>query len=161
MPRRSNFNSGIQTVARLVALTSLATTLFIGSTSSVKAADQILDLLVTDAKASRHGAALLDVPFFMAGEQHPTIARRIGEWPTNRRTNAFGKAKTDACRRVFISAIRSLQQRAQVEGGDAIVDIRSNTKNQSFESATEFRCAAGAVVANVALTGTIVKFGKD
>ena len=123
------------------------------------AADIILELEVADARASRHASALLDVPFFMVGEKHGAVASKLGEWPTNKRTNALGKAKTDACQRVFISAIIALQRRAQVEGGNAVVDIRSNTKDQRFESATQFRCAAGAVVANVALQGTVVKLG--
>lgn len=123
------------------------------------AADAMLELPVADARASSHASALLDVPFFMAGEKHDAVASKIGEWPTNQRTNAFGKAKTDACNRVFISAIIALQKRAQVEGGNAVVDVYSNTKNQKFESATLFRCAAGAVVANVALKGTVVKLG--
>lgn len=133
----------------------------LASASPAGAADQMLDIPVAEAKASRHAAALLDIPFYMAGESHPPVARSIGNWPTNQRTNALGKAKTDACQRVFISAIKSLQQRARIEGGDAVIDVQSNTKNQKFESATQFRCAAGAVVANVALTGTIVKLGKD
>ena len=123
----------------------------------VQAADAVLDLPVADARASKHATALLDIPFFMAGEKHAAVASKIGEWPTNQRTNAFGKAKSDACNRVFISAIVALQKRAQVEGGNAVIDIRSNTKNQVFDSATQFRCAAGAMVANVAVTGTVVK----
>ncbi|MEZ4281283.1 MAG: excinuclease ABC subunit A [Myxococcota bacterium] len=139
----------------------LGAALLLASAGAAGAADQMLDLPVAEAKASGHASALLDIPFYMAGESHPPVAREIGSWPTNQRTNAFGKASTDACQRVFISAIRSLQLRAQREGGDAIVDVRSNTKNVVFESATEYRCAAGAVVANVALTGTVVKLRKD
>ncbi len=154
MPRRSFASSCLHPLALAVAFV-------LAAAPTARAADQILDLLVADAKSSSHGQALIDIPFFMAGEPHPSVARKLGSWPTNQRTNAFGKAKTDACHRVFVSAIRSLQQRAQAEGGDAIIDVRSNTKNQIFESATEYRCAAGAVVANVALTGTIVKLGKD
>jgi uncharacterized protein YbjQ (UPF0145 family) len=148
-------------IPALSKVLGLAFALGLAAVSPARAADQILDIPVADAKASRHATALLDVPFYMAGEKHPPVAREIGSWPTNQRTNALGKAKTDACQRVFISAIKSLQQRAKIEGGDAVIDVRSNTKNQKFESATEFRCAAGAVVANVALTGTIVKLGKD
>lgn len=123
----------------------------------VQAADAMLDLPVADARASKHATALLDIPFFMAGEKHAAVASKVGEWPTNQRTNAFGKAKSDACNRVFISAIVALQKRAQTEGGNAIIDVRSNTKDQPLESATLFRCAAGGVVANVALKGTVVK----
>lgn len=145
------------------AVFSLLFGLFVGAfvvlapAAPALAADQMLDLAVADAKASRHASALLDVPFYMAGEKHPAVAQKLGSWPTNQRTNAFGKAKTDACYRVFISAIKVLQQRAQREGGHAVIDIESNTKDQSLKSATQFRCAAGAAVANVALTGTVVK----
>ena len=123
----------------------------------VRAADAMLELPVADARASTHASALLDIPFFMAGEKHAAVTSKVGEWPTNQRSNAFGKAKTDACNRVFISAILALQKRAQTEGGNAVIDVRSNTKDQPFESATQFRCAAGAMVANVALKGTVVK----
>ncbi|MFO0689808.1 MAG: excinuclease ABC subunit A [Myxococcota bacterium] len=140
------FVSGI-----LVALLGLA------SAAPVRAADQMLDLAVADAKASRHASALLDVPVYMAGEKHPAVAQKIGSWPTSQRTNAFGKAKTDACHRVFISALRVLQQRAQREGGNAVIDVESSTMSQPLKSATQFRCAAGALMANVALTGTVVK----
>lgn len=118
-----------------------------------------LELSVSDAKASKHATGLLDIPFFMAGEKHPAVAKKIGEWPTNQRTNAFNKTDTDACNRVFISAVISLQKRAQAEGGNAVIDIRSNTRNKELVSATNFRCAAGNVVANVALVGTVVKLG--
>lgn len=138
-------------------LVLIAAVCVVGPADPARAADKMLDLAVADAKASSHAKALLDVPFFMAGEKHPAVGRKLGEWPTNQRTNAFAKSKTDACHRVFVSAIRSLQLRAQNEGGDAIVDVRSTTKDQPLESATQFRCAAGAAVANVSLTGTVVK----
>lgn len=123
----------------------------------VHAADVILELPVADARASSHATALLDIPFFMVGEKHPAVASKIGEWPTSQRTNALTKAKSDACNRVFISAILVLQKRAQAEGGNAIIDVRSNLKNQPFDSATNFKCAAGTLMSNVALKGTVVK----
>lgn len=135
----------------------LALVVALAPATTARAADVMLDVAVADAKASRFGASLLDVPFYMAGEKHPAVTQKIGIWPTDKRTNAFGKAKTDACHRVFVSAIRALQQRAQREGGNAVIDIESTIKGQSFKSATQFRCAAGGVMANVVLKGTIVK----
>jgi hypothetical protein len=121
------------------------------------ARETFVDLPVKDAVESKHAKGLHDVPFFMAGQKHPKVARKIGEWPTNKRTNAFNKTDTDACNLVFLSAIIQLQERARAEGGDAIIDIKSITKHNDLVSSTEFRCAAGNVVANVALTGTVVK----
>jgi uncharacterized protein YbjQ (UPF0145 family) len=115
------------------------------------------DLPVAGAKESRHAKTLLEVPFYMAGEKHPKIDKTIGEWPTNQRTNAFNKTDEDACNLVFLSAIISLQKRAQAEGGNAVIDIKSTTRHNDLSSSTEFRCVAGNVIANVALTGTVVK----
>ena len=115
------------------------------------------DLPVQGAKDSRHAKTLLDVPFYMAGEKHPKVLKTLGTWPTNLRTNAFNKTDEDACNLVFLSAIISLQKRAQAEGGNAVIDIKSTTKNNDLSSPTQFRCVAGAMVANVALTGTVVK----
>ena len=42
-------------------------------------------------------------------------------------------------------------------GGNAIVDVESITKHNDLTSASEYRRVAGGVVANVALTGRVVK----
>ncbi len=138
---------------------ALAICASLGIASAAWARNTFHDLPVQGAKESRHAKTLLDVPFYMAGEKHPKVAKVIGEWPTNLRTNAFNKSDEDACNLVFLSAIISLQKRAQAEGGDAVIDIKSTTKNNELSSPTQFRCVAGAMVANVALTGKIVKLG--
>ena len=103
---------------------------------------------------------LLDVPFYMAGAPHPQVARDLGVFKSNRSTNAFAKTDEEACRVAFLSALISLQGRARAEGGDGLVEVKSVTKHRDLESATSFRCVAGNVVANVALTGRVVKFAK-
>jgi hypothetical protein len=119
------------------------------------------DLVVTSAVESSLGRErLLDVPFYMAGQPHPAVARDLGVYKSNRSTNAFAKSDEEACRVAFLSALISLQDRVRAEGGDAVVDVKSVTKHRDLESATSFRCAAGNVVANVALSGRVVKFAK-
>jgi hypothetical protein len=103
---------------------------------------------------------LLDVPVYFAGQDHAAVASDLGVFTSNRRTNAFGKGDEQACRIAFLSAVIALQTRAQREGGNAVVDIKSITKHQDLESATQFRCAAGNVVANVVLSGRVVRIGK-
>ena len=103
---------------------------------------------------------LLGVPVYFAGQSHAKVASDMGVFTANRRTNAFNKSDEQACRVAFLSAVIALQARAQKLGGDAVVDIKSTTKHQDLESATQFRCVAGSVVANVVLTGRVVKFGK-
>jgi len=50
----------------------------------------------------------------------------------------------------------TMRNRAIQEGGNAIIDIRSNYRNNLTSSDTTFKCGAGAFVAGAALRGTIV-----
>ncbi|MEZ2350879.1 excinuclease ABC subunit A [Caballeronia sp. RCC_10] len=101
-----------------------------------------------------------NIPLYFAGQAHPRVVKSLGEFATNKKTNAFGKSDEDACKHVFLSAVRELQERARKEGGNAVINIKSNYQNVERESATEFTCGAGAVVAGVALKGEVVKL-KD
>ena len=118
----------------------------------------IQDYSIENALNSRTGEEkLLDIDLFFARQPHPAVVADLGVFKANRRTNAFGKSDENACRIAFLSALISLQERAVREGGNAVVNIKSITKHQDLVSATQFRCAAGNVVANVALTGRVVR----
>ena len=88
------------------------------------------------------------------------VAKTIGEWTSNKKTNAFNKTDQEACDIAFISAAASLQDRAKREGGNAVINIHSVYKNDKFESASEYMCGAGTTMAGVALRGTVVTLGK-
>ena len=112
--------------------------------------------LVKDARESSAGQNLFDVPFYMKGQKHPGVAKTIGTWESNRPSRGVFRSDESSCHTAFISAIRSLQQRAEREGGNAIIDIVSITKGQETASATEYRCVAGSMVVHVGLKGTVV-----
>lgn len=117
------------------------------------------DLSAEAAFESSHAVTLRsDIPVFMAGQGHAAVATNLGEFTSNRRTNAFNKSDEEACTIAFLSAIIALQNRANALGGSAVIDIKSITKHNDLVSATQYRCQAGAVVANVALTGVVVRF---
>jgi hypothetical protein len=119
------------------------------------------DLDAARAKAEGYGREnLLDVPVFMAGEEHGAVAQDLGVFRANRSTNAANKPDAEACQIAFLSAVIALQAKARALGADAVVDVRSITKNNPLESATQYRCVAGAFVANVALSGRMVKLAK-
>lgn len=119
------------------------------------------DLDVARAKAEGSGREnVLDVPVFMAGEVHAPIAQDLGVFPANRSTNAANKSDEKACQIAFLSALIALQSKARALGADAVVDVRSITKRRELESATQYRCVAGAFVASVALSGRMVKLAK-
>jgi uncharacterized protein YbjQ (UPF0145 family) len=51
----------------------------------------------------------------------------------------------------------ALKKRAIQEGGNAVVNIKSNYKNNLTASDDSFECGAGAIMSGVALVGTVVK----
>jgi len=101
-----------------------------------------------------------DVKLYFGNQSHPKVEKVIGEWGTNKKTNAFGKSDKQACEWVFLSAMLTMQERARAEGGDAIIHIRSNYKSIETSSETEYMCGASALMAGVALKGEVVKLAK-
>ena len=113
----------------------------------------IEDVLSQEQYKSR----LTGISFYFGDQKHPTVAQSFGEARTNKKTNAFNKSDLYACQWVMMSALLQLHQRAQSLGGNAVINIKSNYKNNVVSSETQFTCGAGATVAGVALIGTVVK----
>ncbi|CAM2140517.1 Excinuclease ATPase subunit [Pararobbsia alpina] len=126
------------------------------ATSHAFARDTVDNYDVSDALKSEPGKVGDDVPLFFAGQDHPRVVKSYGTFDTNKKTNSFGKSDLKACQHVFLSAVIELQERARKEGGNAVINIKSNYENHIRESATEFTCGAGAIIAGVALTGEVV-----
>ena len=101
-----------------------------------------------------------DIALYFAGQPHPKVLKTLSEAATNKKTSAFGRSDEDACQHVSLSAVIALQKRARELGGNAVIDIKSNYKDQLTASATEFTCGAGAVMAGVALKGQVVTLKK-
>ncbi len=97
------------------------------------------------------------VKFYFAGQQHPKVLEKLGSDVSNRKTNAFGKSDETACNWAFLSALVALEQRAISLGANAVVNVVSYYKKNTYSSPTEFECHAGAVMAGVALKGDFVK----
>jgi hypothetical protein len=124
--------------------------------SHAYARDSIGTYSVDEALQSEPGKVDEGVALYFAGQTHPGVAKTLGQFATNKKTNAFGKSDLRACQHVFLSAVLELQERARKEGGNAVINIKSNYKNALRESATEFTCGAGAMIAGVALVGDVV-----
>jgi uncharacterized protein YbjQ (UPF0145 family) len=123
------------------------------------ARDDIADFSVKDAMAVPKISSVLgnEVTFYFTGQDHPKAKQSFGEFQSNKKTNAFGKSDLEACQWAFASAMKSLKQRAIKEGGNAVINIRSNYKGTLTSSSTTFKCGAGAIIAGVALKGDVVK----
>jgi len=99
------------------------------------------------------------VKLYFGGQKHAKTVTNYGEWATNKKTNAFNKSDREACEWAFLSAVLELQERARKQGGNAVINIKSNYKNAETVSDTEYMCGAGGLMAGVALKGTVVKLG--
>ncbi len=113
--------------------------------------------LATPAAKEKLGTS---VKFYFGNQPHPPVARTIGEYVSNHKTNASNKSDETACEWVFLSAMLSLRDRAVTEGGNAVVKIKSFYRKDEVVSDTDYECHAGAFVAGVALKGTVVKLAE-
>ena len=133
----------------------LLTSLFAQTTL---ARDDVGDYSIAETMALEQTKEALgdDVQFFFGDQPHGEISANFGEFRTNKKTNAFNKSDQEACQWVFLSAMLSLRDRAVTEGGNAVINIKSNYKSNLSSSETTFQCGAGALIAGVALVGTVV-----
>lgn len=123
------------------------------------ARDDVGNYSITDALSTEHAKNKLgtDVAFYFGDQAYSEPVKNMGEFNTNKKTNAFNKTDLEACNWVFLSAMITLKERAVKEGGNAVVDIKSNYKKNLTSSNDTFQCGAGTFVAGVALTGKVVK----
>ena len=128
--------------------------------SSLSAArNDIGDYSIQDAMNLEQAKSKLgnEVAFYFGDQRYGKPKKVFGVFPTNKKTNAFNKTDEAACQWAFLSAMLSLRDRALREGGDAVVEIKSNYQNNLTSSTDTFKCGAGNVIAGVALTGKVVK----
>lgn len=121
------------------------------------ARDDIGEYPVSGVLATEKAKSKLGSIKFYFGDQKPgKVKKRYGVFSTNKKTSAFGKSDQEACEHVFLSAMIQLKQRAESLGGNAVINIKSNYKNNLTSSKDTFKCGAGAVIAGVALQGEVV-----
>jgi uncharacterized protein YbjQ (UPF0145 family) len=129
----------------------LAATAEARDTRHMVAIDEALNISYAEGKIDK------SIKLYFGDQKHPGVAKAMGEYTSNKKTNAFNKSDEEACRIAFLSAVIALQDRARKEGGDAVVKIRSVYKGENVSNEKQFLCGAGAVMAGVALKGTVVK----
>ncbi len=102
-------------------------------------------------------AKLNYVKLFWGNQGYSEVKTDFGEFKTSQRTNAFMKGREEACQWALTSALIELQNRAVKEGGNAVVNIKSNIKNVEVSSEEDYECLAGSMMVNVALKGNVVR----
>ena len=142
------------TVGGTLLILSVASTALARDTRYMYPIDAVLNTPPAKAKL---GTA---INFYFGKQDHPETVQTFGEYVTNLKTNAFNKTDREACEWVFLGTMLSLRDRAAQMGADGVVNIRSFYKKNEVVSETEYECHAGALIAGVALKGTVVKFAK-
>jgi uncharacterized protein YbjQ (UPF0145 family) len=132
------------------------------SVSTVSARDTLAQLPLKNALENEKVRSSISnsIPLYWGDQRHPAVVKEFGKFPTSKRTSIGGKSDAEACEWALASAIVALQDRARREGGNAIINIKSNIKNQPHSSTTTFDCLQGGMMVNVALEGTVVTLGK-
>ncbi len=121
------------------------------------ARDERLRFPIADPMATTTAEQFTGVRFFFGESRHPSVGRSWGTLSSRKTTNAFGKSDKAACDWAFLSAVKSFWERAQSEGANAVIGIKSTTTGTPFSSSTEYECRAGGVIARVYLEGTVVQ----
>lgn len=129
-----------------------------GCAAATQARDDIRDYSIVDALSTEQAKQALgtNVRFYFGSQTHGAVVKRFGEFGTNKKTNGFNKTDRAACEWVFLTALKTLGERAEKEGGNAVVNIRSNYRNALSSSNDTFKCGSGALMSGVALIGDVV-----
>jgi len=142
-------------------LVLIATLVIIGLPQQAFSRDDRIRFPIDDAVSTPAAKTKLQgIDFYFGDQKHPEVLEDLGEFNTNKKTNAFAKSDKQACEWVFLSALLQLQERARNLNANAVINIKSNYKYHEFASETEFECGAGHIMAGVALKGRIVKLAK-
>ena len=149
----------ISTLKKLPILLSLCAGLI---STSAFARDDVQDYSFNDAmdKPAARTKLAGNIKFYFGDQDPGKIDKTLGEFDTNKKTNAFNKSDKEAWQWVFLSAMITLIQRAEKEGGNAVINIKSNYKGNLTSSNDNFKCGAGSIIAGVALTGTVVRLAE-
>lgn len=97
------------------------------------------------------------IRFYFGDAPHPRATRTIqSNITTSVRGRKSGRAAEEACQWTMMSALYRLRDAALRNGGNAVVNIRSNWQNVETSSRTEYQCSVGGLMAGVALKADIV-----
>lgn len=129
---------------------------------AAQAADDKVILPVADALASQSAKEKLDgsIAFYFGNSAHPAVVKSFGNFTTNKKSNAFAKSDSETCNWVLLSALVTLQERAQKEGGNAVINIKSYYKKNEVSYDKDFECHVGAFVSGVTLKGDVVTLSR-
>ena len=128
--------------------------------SNLGAADDKYLFGISEALTEHSNLVDLNIELYFATQPHSEIIENLGTFVTNKKTNARLRSPDTSCKRVFMSAILSLQAKAALQGGNAVVNIHSFYKKKEMFSEEKYECHDGKNISGVALKGTVVRLDE-
>lgn len=127
--------------------------------ASAVARDRIENFSIEEALASEEAQAILGqkIKYYFGDQPHPTIVKEFVEHSSHRKTNGSNKSDKNACNWVFLSNLKEMREHAEKHGANAVVNIRSNYRDNPTSSTDTFKCASGLLMSDVALIADIVQ----
>lgn len=141
---------------RLVAMALALPVVLMATPAAADDAVSTHDIANVTGRAD-YASQLEGVSFYFGNTGHPAVSRVVErDARTSLRTRKFGRSDEEACQWVMLSALVQLRDHALSVGGNAVVNVRSNWRNSEWSSETQYQCAAGFLMAGVALKGDVV-----
>jgi hypothetical protein len=94
-----------------------------------------------------------DIKFYF-GDQPVTVKQILGPVKSSRKTSN-GKGVVVSCPWALTSALIALAEEARLQGGNAVVGIKSNFGDIESTSNSTYKCGKGSMMVGVALKGDI------
>lgn len=129
-----------------------------GFSAPADARDEHFNMPLAEALSMPEAQARLtdQITFSFGDEPHGTVQQHLGEFSSSKRTRGFSRSFHEACHWVFLTAMLEFQKRAESLGANAVINIRSNWRNNQTSSSETYVCAKGGLMAGVALIGEFV-----
>ena len=126
-----------------------------GASAAARDTDKLLNLSWQDLIHHPDFAAKVpsDVKFYLDG-QPVTVKQVIGPVRTSRKSNKKSNPP-QSCQWAMLSALIVLGNAAKAQGGNAVVNIKSNFGEVETSSATSYKCGVGNLMVGVALKGEV------
>jgi uncharacterized protein YbjQ (UPF0145 family) len=101
-----------------------------------------------------------NVAFYWGKQPYPAPLATFGTYKASRRVGKDQMDISTACALAMAEAVVSLRDEAERQGGNSVVGIVSNLKDEMESSESEYSCMVGRMLVNVALKGTAVTLKK-
>ena len=146
----------------MIAKLAMALALTVGVATGAAAADVKHKFSIQQAVQLEQVKRKLagNVSFYWGKQPYPAAVATYGTYKASRRIGKDEMDPSTACALAMAQALVSLRDEAERQGGNAVVGIVSNLKDEQESSETEYSCLVGRMLVNVALKGTAVTLKK-